>query len=126
VSINTTGPTNGAPPPVKRRRHLMDPDSPRPVRDPQTEDRSLTKVQRWVMSTLAVTTILHLSAGLVLLAMTLPSPTTSAEIGLNVIAGGFGAIAVAAALGIHGRSILSGWLVLGLLPTAIGLLLTFR
>ncbi len=126
MSIGSTGPSDGAPPAVKRRRHLMDPESPRPVRDPHAEERSLTQVQRWVMSTLAVTTILHLSAGLVLLAMTLPRPTTSAEIGLNVIAGGFGAVAVAAGLGIHGRNILSWWLVLGLLPTAVGLWLTVR
>ena len=50
------------PTPVRRPRHLMDPDNPvRPV-----NDHSLTQVQRWVLSVLAVTTILHLSAGLVI------------------------------------------------------------
>jgi hypothetical protein len=114
----------GNPRPERRRRHLIDPDAPRPVRDPRAEHRSLTRVQRWVMSTLAVTTILHLSAGLVLAAMFLPEPKLSAEIGLNVIAGAFGVIAVIAALAVHQRRIFSWWLLLGLLPTIIGLRLT--
>ena len=40
----------------------MDPANP--VR--QVNDRRLTQVQRWVISVLAVTTILHLSVGLVI------------------------------------------------------------
>ena len=109
---------------ARRRRHLIDPNAPRPVRDPRAEARSLSRVQQWVMSTLAVTTVLHMSAGLILAAMFLPEPRLSAEIGLNVIAGAFGVIAVASALAIHKRSILSWWLTLGLVPTMIGLWLT--
>jgi hypothetical protein len=78
------------------------------------------------MSTLAVTTILHLSVGLILAAMFLSTPRLSAEIGLNVIAGAFGVMAVTAALAIHGRRILSWWLLVGILPTAVGLWLTLR
>jgi len=110
--------------PARRRRHLIDPNAPRPVRDPRAEARSLTRVQQWVMSTLAVTTVLHMSAGLILAAMFLPEHRLSAEIGLNVIAGAFGVIAVAAALAIHKPRILSWWLLLGFLPTFIGLWLT--
>ncbi|WP_205471825.1 hypothetical protein [Nocardioides sp. SYSU D00038] len=88
--------------------------------------RDLRRVQQWVLSSLAVTTILHLSAGLVLAAMFLPRPTLSSQIGLNVIAGAFGAVAVAAGLAIHRRSVFSPWLLLGLVPTAIGLWLTLR
>jgi hypothetical protein len=109
----------------RRRRHLIDPNAPRPVRDPGAEARSLTRVQQWVMSTLAVTTILHMSAGLILAAMFLPERRLDAEIGLNVIAGAFGVIAVAAALAIHRRRIISPWLLLGPLPTIVGLYLTF-
>jgi hypothetical protein len=109
-----------------RRRHLMDPDAPRPARDTAAELRRLSTVQRWVMSALVVTTIAHLSAGLVLLATHLPSPTRSAEIGLNVIAGAFGAVAVASALAIHQRRVVSWWLLLGLVPTAIGLWFVLR
>ena len=107
--------------PERRRRHLMDPDAPRPVRNAGSEMRELTRVQKWVASTLAVTTILHLTAGLVVAAMFLPEPTLAAQIGLNVIAGAFAAIAIAAGTAIHGRRILSWWLLLALLPTALGL-----
>lgn len=109
----------------KRRRHLLDLDAPRRVvRDPAADEKSLGQVQRWVMSTLAVITILHMSAGLILAAMYLDDATPASQIGLNVIAGAFGVLAVIVALGIHGRRILSPWLLLGLLPTAVGLWLT--
>ena len=45
----------------------MDPANP--VR--QVNDRSFTQVQRWVVSVLAVTTIGHLSVGLVVAALAL-------------------------------------------------------
>lgn len=124
MSNTTTGPHQGTPPAQKRRRHLMDPNAPRPVRDPHAEDRSLTNVQRWVMSTLAVTTLLHLSVGVIIAAMTHSNPTLSAQIGLNVIAGAFGVMAVVAALAIHGRRVLSWWLLVGPVPTVVGLWLT--
>ena len=47
----------------------MDPDNPRPA---HPSGMSLTTVQQWVLSVLAVTTILHLSAGLVVFAMFAP------------------------------------------------------
>ncbi len=101
-------------------------DAPRRVvADPEKDARDLARVQRWVMSTLAVTTILHLVVGLVVAAVMLDDAPDSSKIGLNVIAGIFGAIAVATGLAIHGRRILSPWLLLGVLPTAIGLVLTF-
>ncbi len=111
----------------KGRRHLLDLDAPRQVvTNPVAEADSLLRVQRWVASTLAVTTIAHLSAAVVLAAVTLDDATRTSQIGLNVIAGVFGVCAVAAGRAIHGRSIISGWLALGLLPTAIGLWLTLR
>ena len=101
-------------------------DAPRRVvADPEKDARDLARVQKWVMSTLAVTTILHLVVGLVVAAVMLDDAPDSSKIGLNVIAGIFGAIAVATGLAIHGRRILSPWLLLGVVPTAIGLLLTF-
>jgi hypothetical protein len=114
-------------PPTKRRKHLMDPNAPRPAASQaRAEQRSLTRVQRWVASSLTVTTILHLSAGLVVAAMYLPRPTLSSQIGLNVIAGAFGVIAVAAGLFLHGRRVASPWLLLGVLPGIIGVWLTLR
>ncbi|WP_210504182.1 hypothetical protein [Nocardioides xinjiangensis] len=110
----------------KGRRHLLDLDAPRQVvKDPEQDARDLARVQRWVMSTLAVTTVLHLVVGLVLAAVMLDDSPASSKVGLNVIAGIFGAIAVAIARAIHGRRIASPWLLLGVVPTAIGLWLTF-
>jgi hypothetical protein len=126
LSTRTPLPHRDGPPLRKRPRHLMDPNAPRPARDPHTEDRSLTKVQQWVMSTLAVTTLLHLSAGVIIAGMAEASPTMGAQIGLSIIAGAFGVMAVVAALAIHGRRILSWWLLLGPVPTAVGLWLIMR
>lgn len=109
----------------KRRRHLLDLDAPRRVvSDPAADERSLGRVQRWVMSTLAVITILHMSAGLIVAAMYLDNATRASQIGLNIIAGAFGVLAVVVALALHGRRLPSPWLLLGLLPTAVGLWLT--
>lgn len=109
----------------KGRRHLLDLDAPRRVvSDPAAEERNLSRVQRWVMSTLAVITILHMSAGLILAAMFLEDATRASQVGLNVIAGAFGVLAVVVALGIHGRRILSPWLLLGMVPALVGLWLT--
>jgi hypothetical protein len=101
------------------RKHLMVPGQP----VPRPDAMSLTRVQRWVMSTLAVTTILHLAAGLVIAAMYVD--TLDAQIGLLVIAAAFGVISVAVGLMIHRRRPLSPWLLLGVLPAAVGAFLVF-
>lgn len=115
-------PTTESTPPRKLPRHLMDPDNPRPR---SSGGMSLSQVQRWVLSTLAVFTILHMSAGLVIAAMAVEDGRTDARIGLNVIAGLFGVMAVVTGRLIHQRSPITPWLVLGVVPTAIGLWLTF-
>ena len=84
-----------APKPVPRRRHLMDPDNPRPA---PSGSMSLSQVQKWVMSVLVVTTILHLVVGLVAAAAVVDGDRLDAEIGLLLIAGAFGV------LGIGGRA----------------------
>lgn len=105
-----------------RRRHLMDPAHPvRPV-----NDRSLTQVQRYVASTLAVFTAAHLAAGVVLAALATPADAIPARVGLSVIAGAFGVIAVLSGLAIHRRPLLSAWLLAGPLTTAASLWLTLR
>jgi hypothetical protein len=110
----------------KGRGHLLDLNAPRQVvKDPEKDARDLARVQKWVMSTLAVTTILHLVVGLVVAAVMLDDAPTSSKVGLNVIAGIFAAFAVAAFRAIHGKRVLSTWLLLGIVPTAIGLFLTF-
>jgi uncharacterized membrane protein YoaK (UPF0700 family) len=106
------------PPPV--RKHLMTPGQPRPQ---QRYNTSLTSVQRWVMSTLVATTILHLAVGVVVAAYF--SDRLDSQIGLLVISALFGLIAFAAALLIHKRSPLSWWLLPGLVPALVGAYLLF-
>jgi hypothetical protein len=103
-------------PAPKRQRHLMDPNNLQRMRN----DHQLTKVQRTVMSALAVTTIFHLSAGLVIAAYAIHGINTGGKIGLLLIAGVFGVLAVAAGFVIHQKSALTPWLLLGLLPAAAG------
>lgn len=107
--------------PAKRARHLMDPANP--VR--QVNDRSLTRVQRTVGSALATTTILHLSAGLIIAAVFIDDEFVAARVGLNLIAGAFAVIAVGVGFAIHGRNPLSPWLLTGVVVAGIGLAVTF-
>jgi hypothetical protein len=111
------------PPATQRRRprHLMDPDN---LQRPQPGGMSLTSVQQWVLSALAVTTIAHLAAGLVVAAMVASDSRSDAQIGLNVLAGATAVGAVAAGRGIHGKNPVSWWLLLGVVVTPIGLYLT--
>jgi hypothetical protein len=102
------------------RKHLMDPHNPRPQ---NREPMSLGRVQKWVLSTLAATTILHLSAGLVVAAIF--AERLDAQIGLLVIGGAFGVIAILAALIIHQHRLLSPWLLLGLVPSVVGAVVLF-
>ena len=109
-----------------RRRHLMDPNAPRPVRDHASEAKSLSRVQRWVMSVLAVTTIFHLAMGLIVAALFLDDPRPGAQVGLCLIAGAFGVIAIVVAFLIHGKSPLTPWLLVGTIPAAVGIALIYR
>lgn len=109
--------------PVRARpRHLMDPANPRLDRP---ESASITRVQTWVMSTLAVTTILHLAVGLLISAAVIDPALVVERVGLTVIAGAFGVVAVAAGIAIHRRPVATPWLALGLVPAAIGAVLLF-
>lgn len=86
---------------------------------------SLSEVQKWVLSTLAVVTIEHLAAGLVIAALFMDESRLDSRIGLLVIAGLFGVIAVVTARVIHQKRLLSPWLLLGFLPTVVGAYLAF-
>jgi hypothetical protein len=104
------------PTPAKRKRHLMDPDNP--VRMASSSDHSLTRVQRWVMSVLVVTTMVHLVAGLVIAAAFVDQ--TSGQVGLLLIAAAFGVLGGVGALAIHGKRLYSPWILLGIVPSAVG------
>lgn len=98
----------------------MDPDNlVRPV-----NDKSLTHVQRWVLSVLTVFTIALLSVGLVITAMI--TDQRSGQIGLSIIAGLFGVAAVMVGQMIHRHDPRNAWLLLGFLPTLVGLWLVLR
>lgn len=105
--------------PTRRRRHLMDPNNPRPQQ--VRGGMSMSTVQKWVMSVLAVTTIGHFSAGLVIAAVFLDARGVGAQVALDLIAGLVGVLGVAAAFMIHGKRPLTPWLLAGLLPAAVGL-----
>jgi len=106
----------------RRARHLMDPSQPRKPTSPEDLAR-LDRVQKWVLSVLAVTTIGHLALGLVLAALLITEDNRGAQVGLCVIAGVTGMVAVAAGFAIHRKSPLTPWLLLGLAPGVVGLVL---
>jgi hypothetical protein len=97
----------------------MDPANP--VR--QVNDHALTQVQRWVMSVLAVTTILHMSVGLVIGAFFLDEDASGSRLGLCVIGGLFGVVAAAVGRLIHHKPLASPWLAVGFLPGLVGIVL---
>lgn len=94
---------------------------PGQARPRRPEPMSLSTVQRWVLSTLAATTIMHLAVGLVVAALFIDRKAS--EIGLLVVSAGFGLAAIEAALLIHRHRPVSWWLLLGLVPTAVGVVL---
>jgi hypothetical protein len=103
----------------KRPRHLMDPAHPR--KRASAEDLArLARVQQWVLSILVTTTLLHLSVGLVIGSAHIDEDRPDAVIALNVLAAAFGVMAVVCAFAIHRRPLLSPWLLLGLLPGIVG------
>jgi hypothetical protein len=105
----------------------MDPDNPRrEVKSQATGAMHLEPEQKWVLSVLAAVTIVHLSIGLVIAAMYVEESRTDAQIGLNILAGAFGVISVAVFRAIHQFKMLSPWLLLGVIPTIVGLWATFR
>ncbi|GAB3664416.1 hypothetical protein GCM10027596_28750 [Nocardioides korecus] len=111
----------------RRPRHLLDPADlhAHHVRS-QGSRESLTRVQTWVMSVLAVTTILHLALGAAAVGYFAPVGRLDARVGANVMAGVIGVLAVAVGFMIHRRSPVTVWLVVGLLPGLLGAWFTFR
>ncbi|WP_395695499.1 hypothetical protein [Nocardioides sp.] len=122
-----TTPPSGAPQ-KKRPRHLMDPANPRRevISTRDSGPMHLEPVQKWVLSVLAFVTIIHLSGGLVIGALYIDEDRPSARIGLTVIAAAFGVIAVAVFRAIHQKKLASPWLLVGLVPAVVGLILVLR
>lgn len=78
----------------------------------------IERVQRWVMTGLMMTTAVIFASGLALLSG--QAERAGARPGLLLIAAVVGILAVAAARVIHQKSVLTPWLVLGVLPATIG------
>jgi hypothetical protein len=107
-------------PTQRRAKHLIDPTAPR--KRATAEDLArLERVQRTVMSVLVGTTIFHLAIGLVISAIVIDDTERVAQIGLCLLGGAFGVVAIAAAFAIHRRPIASPWLAAGFVPTLVGL-----
>ncbi|MCL8025628.1 hypothetical protein [Nocardioides bruguierae] len=102
----------------QRRRHLMDPAAPQ--RD-TINSAGITRVQTWVLSILAVSTILHLAIAVLLAAWLAGPDHLVSQLGLTVISGAFGVIAFAVGRLIHRAPVVSPVLLLGLLPIPVGL-----
>ena len=102
----------------RRRRHLIDMDNPPVVA--QRDPMSIGQVQKWVMSVLAVSTILHMSGALVIFAIAIDEAHQTSRVGLLLIAGAFGILAVMVGRFIHQAAVVTPWVVLGLIPMGIG------
>lgn len=110
-------------------KHLIDPANP-PVRQRPEERRrdleKLARVKQWVTSALVLTTMFHLSVGLMIAAIFMDPEKTQARVGLNVIAVVLLLSGAVGARVIHHKHPVSPWLLLSLVPGAIGFYLTFR
>lgn len=77
----------------------------------------IERVQRWVMSAVVLTTATIFATGISLLAG--QSKQAGAEPGLLSIAAVVGIVAIAAVRVINQKSVLTPWLVLGVLPAVV-------
>lgn len=106
----------------RRARHLMVPGQPPPR---PTGGMTITTVQRWVLSSLALITIEHLAGAIVLAAVFTDESKPGSRIGLLLVATGFALVGVVAARLIHQTRPLSPWLACALIPGAVGAWLCF-
>lgn len=83
------------------------------------------RVQKWVMSTLLLTTGTIFAGGLALLAGTVENKG-GARPGLLVVAGMVGLMSAAGVRVINQKSVLTPWLLGGLLPAALGWLFIYQ
>ena len=82
----------------------------------------IERVQRWVMSALLLTVMLIFAGGLALLSTS--SSQAGARPGLLTMAAVVGVLGVLGVRVIHSKSLLTPWLVVGLLPAVLGWWLT--
>ncbi|KAA1416458.1 hypothetical protein F0U44_19295 [Nocardioides humilatus] len=102
-----------------RRRHLMDPNAPRKVADPQDLER-LHRVQRRVISVLIMTTLIHLTVGLILAADLVDDDRLDAQLGLIILGALFFVMGIASVRAINKKPLATWWILTALIPTALG------
>lgn len=97
----------------------MDPDAPRKVADPKDLER-LHRVQRRVISVLIVTTLIHLTIGLILAADAVDDDRLDAQLCLILLGAAFYVVGIAAVRAINRKPLLTWWMLTGLVPVAAG------
>lgn len=98
----------------------MEPGAPRRVADPKDLER-LHRVQRRVISVLIITTLIHLTVGLVLAADAVPDDRRDAQVSLILLGAAFYVVGIAAVRAINRRPLLTWWMLTALVPVAAGL-----
>ncbi len=105
----------------RRRRGLLDPEDLRGSHlRSQGSAEGLDQVRKWVLSILLVSTILHLAFGVAAIPVFKADLPTVGQVVMLTVSACIGLTAVATGRLIHGRSPLSAWLLLGLVPAALG------
>jgi hypothetical protein len=97
----------------------MDPDAPRKAPDPEAVER-LHRVQRRVVSVLIITTLIHLTVGLILAADLVDDDRLDAQLGLIILGAAFFVVGIAAVRAINRKPLITWWMLTGLLPVAVG------
>ncbi len=98
----------------------MDPDAPRRAPSPKDLER-LHRVQRRVTSALVVTTLVHLTVGLILAADAVSDDRRDAQVILILLGAAFSVVGIAAVRAINKKPLLTWWMLTGLVPVAAGL-----
>ena len=97
----------------------MDPNAPRKAADPKDLER-LHKVQRRVVSVLIVTTLIHLTVGLILAADLADDDRRDAQLALILLGAAFFVIGIAAVRAINKKPLVTWWMLTGLIPVVAG------
>lgn len=98
----------------------MDPSAPRKVADQRDLER-LHRVQRRVISALIITTLIHLTVGLILAADAVDADRLDAQLALIVLGAAFYVVGIAAVRAINNKPLRTWWMLTGLIPVVVGL-----
>ena len=97
----------------------MDPDAPRKAADPKDLER-LQKVQRRVISVLVITTLVHMTIGLILAAEAISDDRRDAQVILILLGAAFYLVGIGAVRAINKKPLMTWWMLTGLIPITGG------